>query len=99
MHHARQHGARDRAVDGEPVAEAVAGSANVAAVGIAEAGRRLDALFAQLDGAGVPHRVRHQPGPVTGHGARPGGGVAPGADRGSQPRTKLVQGLSLGAIT
>jgi N-acetylglucosamine kinase-like BadF-type ATPase len=42
-----------RAVDGEPVAEAVAGSANVAAVGLAEAGRQLDALFAQLDVRGV----------------------------------------------
>ena len=42
-----------RAVDGKPVAEAVAGSANVAAVGIAEAGRQLDALFAQLDVSGV----------------------------------------------
>ncbi len=42
-----------RAVDGEPVSEAVAGSANVAAVGIAEAGRQLDALFAQLDVSGV----------------------------------------------
>jgi N-acetylglucosamine kinase-like BadF-type ATPase len=38
-----------RAVDGEPVAEAVAGSANVAAVGVPEAGRQLDVLFAQLD--------------------------------------------------
>jgi glucosamine kinase len=38
-----------RAVDGEPAAEAVAGSANVAAVGAAEAGRQLDAVFAQLD--------------------------------------------------
>ncbi|TQM45596.1 N-acetylglucosamine kinase [Pseudonocardia cypriaca] len=37
------------AVDGEPVAEAVAGSANVAAVGVPEAGRQLDVLFAQLD--------------------------------------------------
>jgi N-acetylglucosamine kinase-like BadF-type ATPase len=42
-----------RAVDGEPVAEAVAGSANVAAVGVPEAGRQLDALFAQLDVSGV----------------------------------------------
>jgi glucosamine kinase len=42
-----------RAVGGEPVAEAVAGSANVAAVGLAEAGRQLDALFAQLDVRGV----------------------------------------------
>ena len=42
-----------RAVDGEPVAEAVAGSANVAAVGIPEAGRQLDVLFAQLDVHGV----------------------------------------------
>ena len=40
-----------RAVDGRPVAEAVAGSANLAAVGLAEAGRQLDAMFAQL-GAG-----------------------------------------------
>ncbi len=37
-----------RAVGGRQVAEAVAGSANVAAVGIAEAGRQLDTLFAQL---------------------------------------------------
>jgi len=42
-----------RAVGGGPVAEAVAGSANVAAVGLAEAGRQLDALFAQLDVRGV----------------------------------------------
>jgi N-acetylglucosamine kinase-like BadF-type ATPase len=42
-----------RAVDGEPVAEAVAGSANVAAVGVPEAGRQLDAVFAQLDTHGV----------------------------------------------
>jgi N-acetylglucosamine kinase-like BadF-type ATPase len=42
-----------RAVDGEPVAEAVAGSANLAAVGVTEAGRQLDALFAQLDTGGV----------------------------------------------
>jgi N-acetylglucosamine kinase-like BadF-type ATPase len=42
-----------RAVDGAPVAEAVAGSANVAAVGVAEAGRQLAALFAQLDPRGV----------------------------------------------
>jgi glucosamine kinase len=42
-----------RAVDGEPVAEAVAGSANVAAVGVPEAGRQLDALFAQMDVRGV----------------------------------------------
>jgi glucosamine kinase len=42
-----------RAVDGEPVAEAVAGSANVAAVGIPEAARQLDALFARLDVDGV----------------------------------------------
>lgn len=42
-----------RAVDGEPLAEAVAGSANLAAVGATEAGRQLDALFAQLDTAGV----------------------------------------------
>ena len=42
-----------RAVDGEPVAEAVAGSANVAAVGVPEAGRQLDVLFAQLDVHGV----------------------------------------------
>jgi glucosamine kinase len=42
-----------RAVDGEPVAEAVAGSANLAAVGVAEAGRQLDAAFAQLGTAGV----------------------------------------------
>jgi glucosamine kinase len=41
------------AVDGEPAAEAVAGSANVAAVGLTEAGRQLDALFAQLDVRGV----------------------------------------------
>jgi glucosamine kinase len=37
-----------RSVDGRQVAEAVAGSANVAAVGPAAAGRQLDALFAQL---------------------------------------------------
>ncbi|GAA5117422.1 N-acetylglucosamine kinase [Pseudonocardia adelaidensis] len=42
-----------RAVDGEPVAEAVAGSANVAAVGVPEAGRQLDTLFAHLDVSGV----------------------------------------------
>jgi N-acetylglucosamine kinase-like BadF-type ATPase len=42
-----------RAVDGEAVAEAVAGSANVAAVGVPEAGRQLDAVFAQLDTRGV----------------------------------------------
>jgi glucosamine kinase len=42
-----------RAVDGEPVAEAVVGSANVAAVGVAEAGRQLDAVFAQLGTGGV----------------------------------------------
>ncbi|GAA0941081.1 N-acetylglucosamine kinase [Pseudonocardia zijingensis] len=42
-----------RAVDGEPVAEAVAGSANLAAVGAAEAARQLDALFTRLDTRGV----------------------------------------------
>jgi glucosamine kinase len=42
-----------RSVDGHQVAEAVAGSANVAAVGPAAAGRQLDALFAQLDCGGV----------------------------------------------
>jgi glucosamine kinase len=42
-----------RAVDGEPVAEAVAGSANLAAVGVAAAGRQLDALFARLGIDGV----------------------------------------------
>jgi N-acetylglucosamine kinase-like BadF-type ATPase len=42
-----------RAVDGHQVAEAVAGSANVAAVGDAEAGRQLDMLFAQLGTDGV----------------------------------------------
>jgi sorbitol/mannitol transport system permease protein len=34
------------------------------------------------DGPRVPHRLRHQPGPVPGHGVRGvRGGVAPGADR------------------
>jgi glucosamine kinase len=42
-----------RSVDGRQVAEAVAGSANVAAVGPAAAGRQLDALFAQLGSGGV----------------------------------------------
>jgi glucosamine kinase len=42
-----------RAVDGSPVAEAVAGSANLAAVGAAEAGRQLDAVLARLGTAGV----------------------------------------------
>jgi N-acetylglucosamine kinase-like BadF-type ATPase len=42
-----------RSVDGREVAEAVAGSANVAAVGPAAAGRQLDALFAQLGTGGV----------------------------------------------
>jgi glucosamine kinase len=42
-----------RAVDGRPVAEAVAGSANLAAVGVAEAGRQLDAVFTQLGTRGV----------------------------------------------
>ena len=42
-----------RAVDGVPVAEAVAGSANLAAVGAAEAARQLDAVFAELGTAGV----------------------------------------------
>jgi N-acetylglucosamine kinase-like BadF-type ATPase len=42
-----------RAVDGEPVAEAFAGSANLAAVGTAEAGRQLATLFAQLGTDGV----------------------------------------------
>jgi glucosamine kinase len=42
-----------RAVGGKPVAEAVAGSANLAAVGVAEAGRQLDALFARLGTDGV----------------------------------------------
>jgi N-acetylglucosamine kinase-like BadF-type ATPase len=42
-----------RAVDGEPVAEAVTGSANVAKVGVPEAGRQLEALFAQLGADGV----------------------------------------------
>ena len=42
-----------RAVDGEPVAEAVAGSANLAAVGAVAAGRQLDAVFARLGTAGV----------------------------------------------
>jgi N-acetylglucosamine kinase-like BadF-type ATPase len=37
-----------RAVDGVAVAEAVAGSANIASVGRAEASRQLDGLFAQL---------------------------------------------------
>jgi N-acetylglucosamine kinase-like BadF-type ATPase len=38
-----------RAVDGHPVAEAVAGSANLAAVGAEEAGRQLAAVFTRLD--------------------------------------------------
>lgn len=42
-----------RAVDGVPVAEAVAGSANLAAVGTAEAGRQLDIVFSQLGTTGV----------------------------------------------
>jgi glucosamine kinase len=42
-----------RSVDGVPVAEAVAGSANLASVGTAEAGRQLDALFARLGPEGV----------------------------------------------
>jgi N-acetylglucosamine kinase-like BadF-type ATPase len=42
-----------RAVDGTPVAEAVAGSANIAAVGEAEAGRQLAAVIGQLDPRGV----------------------------------------------
>jgi glucosamine kinase len=42
-----------RAVDGVPVAEAVAGSANIASVGPAEAARQLNALFTQLGTAGV----------------------------------------------
>jgi N-acetylglucosamine kinase-like BadF-type ATPase len=42
-----------RAVDGHQVAEAVSGSANVAAVGVAEADRQLDAVFAQLGTDGV----------------------------------------------
>ena len=42
-----------RAVDGKQVAEAVAGSANVAAVGVAEASRQLDTLLAQLGTDGV----------------------------------------------
>jgi glucosamine kinase len=42
-----------RSVDGMPVGEAVAGSANIAAVGVAEAGRQLDALLARLDPTGV----------------------------------------------
>jgi glucosamine kinase len=42
-----------RSVDGVPVAEAVAGSANIASVGPAEAGRQLDAVLAQLGATGV----------------------------------------------
>jgi N-acetylglucosamine kinase-like BadF-type ATPase len=42
-----------RAVDGHPVAEAVARSANLAAVGVAEAGRQLGAVLAQLGTDGV----------------------------------------------
>lgn len=47
----KTHGVRS--VDGVPVGEAVAGSANIAAVGVAEAGHELDALLARLDPAGV----------------------------------------------
>ncbi|MEN3266623.1 BadF/BadG/BcrA/BcrD ATPase family protein [Pseudonocardia sp.] len=47
----KTHGVRS--ADGVRVAEAVAGSANIAAVGVAEAGRQLDALLADLDPAGV----------------------------------------------
>jgi glucosamine kinase len=42
-----------RAVDGEAVAEAVAGSANLAAVGPEEAGRQLDVVFERLGATGV----------------------------------------------
>jgi glucosamine kinase len=42
-----------RAVDGVAVAEAVAGSANIASVGAVEASRQLDGLLAQLGTAGV----------------------------------------------
>jgi N-acetylglucosamine kinase-like BadF-type ATPase len=45
-----------RAVDGTPVTEAVAGSANLAAVGAAEAGRQLGILFTQL-GVGAVEAV------------------------------------------
>jgi glucosamine kinase len=47
----KTHGVR--AVDGVPVAEAVAGSANIASVGPAEAGRQLDGLLSQLGATGV----------------------------------------------
>ncbi|WP_433554877.1 N-acetylglucosamine kinase [Pseudonocardia xinjiangensis] len=42
-----------RSVDGVPDAEAVAGSANIAAVGVAEAGRQLEALLTRLGATGV----------------------------------------------
>src|SRR6201991_3303552 len=47
----KTHGVR--AVDGRPVAEALAGSANLASVGTAEAARQLRALIARLGADGV----------------------------------------------
>jgi glucosamine kinase len=47
----KTHGVR--AVDGRPVAEALAGSANLASVGVAEAARQLRTLVARLGADGV----------------------------------------------